>query len=138
MRHTSHCDRDASGAGRPDHDHRIRARSKPGPGGRDPAGAKSQSASAAQPWLAHRSVLTHFSPDLLPVDPAGSQGFANVSHGCVNAAPDNAAWFHNFSLKGDLINVINYVRPPELDQDGTTWSWPWHEWVAGDALAGAG
>ena len=68
----------------------------------------------------------------------GSQGFANVSHGCVNAAPDNAAWFHNFSLKGDLINVINYVRPPELDQDGTTWSWPWHEWVAGDALAGAG
>lgn len=66
----------------------------------------------------------------------GSQGFANVSHGCVNASPENAAWFFDFSRKGDLIKVANCVRPPELDQDGTTWSWPWDEWVAGDALAG--
>ncbi len=65
----------------------------------------------------------------------GSQGFSNVSHGCVNASPENAAWFFDFSRKGDLINVVNYVRLPELDQDGTTWSWPWPKWVAGDALA---
>ena len=65
----------------------------------------------------------------------GSQGFSNVSHGCVNASPENAAWFFDFSRKGDLIDVVNYVRAPELDQDGTTWSWPWPKWVAGDALA---
>ena len=65
----------------------------------------------------------------------GSQGFSNVSHGCVNASPENAAWFFDFSRKGDLIDIVNYVRAPELDQDGTTWSWPWPKWIAGDALA---
>jgi lipoprotein-anchoring transpeptidase ErfK/SrfK len=64
----------------------------------------------------------------------GSQGYTNVSHGCVNAAPDNAAWFYNFSQVGDIINVVNYTRAPELDQDGTDWAWPWEKWVAGDAV----
>jgi lipoprotein-anchoring transpeptidase ErfK/SrfK len=64
----------------------------------------------------------------------GSQGYVNVSHGCVNASPDNAEWFYDFSQVGDIINVINYTRPPELDQDGTDWAWPWGKWVAGDAV----
>ena len=64
----------------------------------------------------------------------GSQGYANVSHGCVNASPANAEWFYYFSQVGDLINVINYTRPPELAQDGTDWAWSWGNWVAGDAV----
>jgi len=64
----------------------------------------------------------------------GSQGYANVSHGCVNASPANAEWFYYFSQVGDIINVINYTRAPELDQDGTDWARPWDKWVAGDAL----
>ena len=36
----------------------------------------------------------------------GSQGYANVSHGCINLGPDNAAWYFNQVNIGDPI-VIN-------------------------------
>lgn len=36
----------------------------------------------------------------------GSQGYANVSHGCINLGPDNAAWYFNQVTVGDPV-VIN-------------------------------
>jgi len=36
----------------------------------------------------------------------GSQGYANVSHGCINLGPDNAAWYFNQVGIGDPI-IIN-------------------------------
>ena len=36
----------------------------------------------------------------------GSQGYANVSHGCINLGPDNAAWYFNQVNIGDPI-IIN-------------------------------
>ncbi|MFV0495121.1 L,D-transpeptidase [Mycobacterium sp.] len=36
----------------------------------------------------------------------GSQGYANVSHGCINLSPDNASWYFNQVNIGDPINVI--------------------------------
>ncbi|CAJ1510434.1 L,D-transpeptidase [[Mycobacterium] burgundiense] len=35
----------------------------------------------------------------------GSQGYANVSHGCINLSPDNAAWYYNNVGLGDLVTV---------------------------------
>jgi lipoprotein-anchoring transpeptidase ErfK/SrfK len=35
-----------------------------------------------------------------------SQGYANVSHGCINLSPDNAAWYFNMVTIGDPINVV--------------------------------
>ncbi len=35
-----------------------------------------------------------------------SQGYANVSHGCINLSPDNAAWYFNTVSVGDPINVV--------------------------------
>ncbi|SOJ52687.1 L,D-transpeptidase 1 [Mycobacterium simulans] len=35
-----------------------------------------------------------------------SQGYANVSHGCINLSPDNAAWYFNAVTIGDPIQVI--------------------------------
>jgi lipoprotein-anchoring transpeptidase ErfK/SrfK len=65
----------------------------------------------------------------------GAQGNSNVSHGCVNLAPNDATWFYNFSQRGDLINVVNSPRPPELGDSGTVdWNTPWDKWVAGSAL----
>jgi lipoprotein-anchoring transpeptidase ErfK/SrfK len=65
----------------------------------------------------------------------GSQGNSNVSHGCVNLAPDNAAWFFNFSQRGDIVKIVNSPRPPELTDNGTVdWNTPWDKWVAGSAL----
>lgn len=35
----------------------------------------------------------------------GSQGYANVSHGCINLSPDNADWYFNTVSVGDPIVV---------------------------------
>lgn len=35
----------------------------------------------------------------------GSQGYANVSHGCINLSPDNAAWYFNQVSLGDPVIV---------------------------------
>lgn len=35
----------------------------------------------------------------------GSQGYANVSHGCINLSPDNAAWYYDMVSIGDPIIV---------------------------------
>ena len=41
----------------------------------------------------------------------GSQGYANVSHGCINLSPDNAAWYFDKVRIGDPVTVkANYVR----------------------------
>lgn len=36
----------------------------------------------------------------------GSQGYANVSHGCINLSPDNAAWYFDTVNVGDPIIVL--------------------------------
>jgi lipoprotein-anchoring transpeptidase ErfK/SrfK len=35
----------------------------------------------------------------------GSQGYANVSHGCINLSPDNAAWYYDLVSPGDPVIV---------------------------------
>jgi len=35
-----------------------------------------------------------------------SQGYSNVSHGCINLSPDNAAWYFDSVHLGDPINVV--------------------------------
>lgn len=35
----------------------------------------------------------------------GSQGYANVSHGCINLSPDNAAWYFDMVSVGDPVIV---------------------------------
>jgi lipoprotein-anchoring transpeptidase ErfK/SrfK len=64
----------------------------------------------------------------------GSQGSVNVSHGCVNLSTTNAEWFYNWSRLGDIVDVYNGVRPPEVGDAGTAdWNMSWKQWVAGDA-----
>ncbi len=36
-----------------------------------------------------------------------SQGYANVSHGCINLSPDNAAWYYNTVHIGDPV-IVNW------------------------------
>jgi len=64
----------------------------------------------------------------------GDQGHVNVSHGCVNLSTANAQWFYNWSLRGDVIDVFNGVRPPSSTDPGTAdWNMSWKDWVAGAA-----
>jgi lipoprotein-anchoring transpeptidase ErfK/SrfK len=63
-----------------------------------------------------------------------AQGNTNVSHGCLNLNGENARWFFDFSVPGDIVEVHNTGGPPlRLDQGGD-WSVPWNEWRQGSAL----
>ncbi|MWK39173.1 L,D-transpeptidase family protein [Actinomadura sp. J1-007] len=64
----------------------------------------------------------------------GSQGNSNVSHGCVNAAPDDAKWFFDFTNRGDIIEVTGTTRKLQFGNGPTPWAKSWTEWLKGSAL----
>jgi lipoprotein-anchoring transpeptidase ErfK/SrfK len=64
----------------------------------------------------------------------GSQGHANVSHGCVNAGPRDAVWFYRFTRRGDVIKVTGTSRELEYDNGWGYWQLSWPKWVKGSAL----
>jgi lipoprotein-anchoring transpeptidase ErfK/SrfK len=60
----------------------------------------------------------------------GAQGRSNVSHGCVNLSVPDATTFYNFSLIGDIVNVVGSPRLPSTGDHGTMdWTTPWAEFV---------
>ncbi|MGK2879620.1 MAG: L,D-transpeptidase [Mycobacterium sp.] len=64
----------------------------------------------------------------------GSQGVANVSHGCLNVSPVNAKWFYDNTTRGDIVEVVNTVGPTLSGVDGLgDWNIPWSQWQAGNA-----
>ncbi|WP_245627576.1 L,D-transpeptidase [Actinomadura oligospora] len=64
----------------------------------------------------------------------GDQGNSNVSHGCVNASPENARWFYNLSYRGDPVRVTGTSRELEPDNGWGFWQESWKKWVQGSAL----
>ncbi|MEV5572748.1 Ig-like domain-containing protein [Spirillospora sp. NPDC052269] len=64
----------------------------------------------------------------------GSQGRANVSHGCVNAGPAAAAWFYNRSQRGDVVIVTGTNRPLAWTNGYGYWQMPWTRWKTGSAV----
>jgi lipoprotein-anchoring transpeptidase ErfK/SrfK len=64
----------------------------------------------------------------------GSQGYRNVSHGCVNAAPSNAEWFYNATLIGDPIQIYGTGTRVKPGDGWTDWELSWPKFVAGSAL----
>ncbi len=67
-----------------------------------------------------------------------AQGRARVSHGCVGMSLENAAWFFEQTIRGDIIEVVNSPtdRRMELDNGFGDWNMDWEDWVAGSALSG--
>ena len=63
-----------------------------------------------------------------------AQGNTNISHGCLNLNGDNAKWFFDFSVPGDIVEVRNTGGPPLTLKQGGDWSVPWNEWLKGSAL----
>lgn len=64
----------------------------------------------------------------------GSQGYSNVSHGCVNVSTSNGQWFYNNSKRGDVVEVVNTVGSTLPGTDGLgDWNIPWETWKAGNA-----
>lgn len=64
----------------------------------------------------------------------GDQGVRNVSHGCINVAPENAQWFYEFTKVGDVV-VIEGTEEAVGPGDGwTDWNVSWDEYQQGSAL----
>ncbi|MDT5152779.1 MAG: hypothetical protein QOI01_4512 [Mycobacterium sp.] len=60
-----------------------------------------------------------------------AQGHTDTSHGCLNLNRDNAAWFYDFSVPGDVVEVRNSGgKALQLWQNGD-WSVPWDQWANG-------
>jgi lipoprotein-anchoring transpeptidase ErfK/SrfK len=63
-----------------------------------------------------------------------AQGHTDTSHGCLNLNGDNAKWFYDFSVPGDVVEVRNSGGPPlKLAQNGD-WTLTWDQWRQGSAL----
>jgi lipoprotein-anchoring transpeptidase ErfK/SrfK len=63
-----------------------------------------------------------------------AQGNTNTSHGCLNLNGENARWFYDFSVPGDVVEIRNTGGAPlQLSQNGD-WSVPWDQWRRGSRL----
>jgi len=68
-----------------------------------------------------------------------AQGSENVSHGCINLSPVNAAWFYHFTQPGDVVQVVHSTRGPEDlirrgDPGMADWNISWNDWLNGSAV----
>ncbi|RII18223.1 putative L,D-transpeptidase LppS precursor [Streptomyces sp. YIM 130001] len=68
----------------------------------------------------------------------GSQGAANVSHGCVGMSTGNAAWFYETVRQGDLVKTVNSEGEdmPAFGNGLGDWNLSWDKWRAGSAVFG--
>ncbi|MER6067699.1 Ig-like domain-containing protein [Streptomyces sp. NPDC001817] len=66
----------------------------------------------------------------------GSQGYANVSHGCTGMSTANAEWFFDNIHQGDIVRVVN-SRGRQMEDFGNgfgDWNVDWKKWSKGSAL----
>ena len=66
----------------------------------------------------------------------GSQGYANVSHGCIGMSTSNAQWLFGEAKLGDPVEITGTSVPQTLGNGVTVWTSTWDEWLA-DSATGA-
>lgn len=64
----------------------------------------------------------------------GSQGRANVSHGCTGMSTANAKWLYDLSRRGDVVEYTGTDRPMEFGNGYGDWNEPFGEYAEGSAL----
>ena len=62
-----------------------------------------------------------------------SQGESNVSHGCVNLAPQDAKTFYDMAVPGDPVTIVASPKAGKWDDGWTQWFWSWSQYLAGSA-----
>jgi len=65
----------------------------------------------------------------------GSQGYANVSHGCTGMSDANAAWLFAMSQRGDVVEYTGTDRPMTFDNGYGDWNESFAEYQQGSALS---
>jgi hypothetical protein len=64
----------------------------------------------------------------------GSQGKANVSHGCTGMSDADAHWFFDHTRRGEVVNSKGPMMAPFGNGFGD-WNLSWDQWRKGSALA---
>jgi lipoprotein-anchoring transpeptidase ErfK/SrfK len=58
----------------------------------------------------------------------GSQGFADVSHGCVNLSTAHAIIFYNYSRPGDVVVISHTGNIADITNGEADWQIPFAQW----------
>ncbi|MFI6597304.1 Ig-like domain-containing protein [Nonomuraea sp. NPDC050536] len=67
-------------------------------------------------------------------DNVWAQGRSNVSHGCINARPDQAKWFYDHFQRADVVIITGTTRELEWNNGWGFWQLPFKQWKKGSAL----
>ncbi|MFI8216853.1 Ig-like domain-containing protein [Streptomyces sp. NPDC085932] len=90
--------------------------------------------------IVHHSVRVTNSGEYVHAAPwsVGSQGYANVSHGCTGMSTENAAWFYENIREGDIVKVVNSAGDSmaPFGNGYGDWNLDWSRWRTGSALVG--
>lgn len=65
----------------------------------------------------------------------GSQGYANVSHGCTGLSTADAGWLYAMSRRGDVVEYTGTDRQMTLENGYGDWNLAPAEWKKGSALS---
>jgi hypothetical protein len=63
----------------------------------------------------------------------GEQGFANVSHGCVNMSPADAETYYKMGVQGDPITISGSPKAGKWGDGWTVWFLTWRDLLKGSA-----
>ncbi|MDF3297163.1 L,D-transpeptidase [Streptomyces tropicalis] len=101
-----------------------------------------QGSSDSYDLLVHWATRVTWSGEYVHAAPwsVGSQGIANVSHGCTGMSNENAQWFFNAVHEGDLVQVINSggQQMEPFNNGFGDWNLPWGKWLQGSAVNSSG
>ncbi len=64
----------------------------------------------------------------------GSQGYANVSHGCTGMSTDQAGWLYAMTRRGDVVEYTGTDRPMEFTNGYGDWNESFKTYSKGSAL----
>ena len=80
--------------------------------------------------LVHWALRLTYSGEFLHAAPwsVGSQGRANVSHGCTGMSDANAKWMYDNSHVGDVVVFVGSKRPLEWGNGYTAWNKSFSDW----------
>jgi lipoprotein-anchoring transpeptidase ErfK/SrfK len=101
----------------------------------------SDSSSDSYDLLVHWAARVTWSGEYVHAAPwsVGSQGYANVSHGCTGMSNGNAQWFFDAVRVGDIVKVVN-SGGSDMTPFGNgfgDWNLDWSKWRKGSALVGS-
>lgn len=65
----------------------------------------------------------------------GSQGYANVSHGCTGLSTADAGWLYAMSRRGDVVEYTGTDKPMTLTNGYGDWNESFQEYRQGSALS---